>query len=569
LEFGSTGGPIGQYTFLYNNAAALPLYDGDYADHWGFYNAVSINNVGMGSVPSLKQTNPTVVTTGLLTQITYPTKGYVQLSWEAHDYQQVVATQRNALNNVSLGYAGGSRVSEVKSFDRNGIVLLDKKYYYKRGYTAGANVSTLTSSGILNGTPQYIFNISNRPMVNGTATASLNTEGINSLNSYSYNGLGSHIGYDEVAEVNADGAYTKHFFTSYGNDLNGVSHWDVMPGYVGWDPTQDNYFPMSTLELERGKPVGDFQYSSANILVQKTITTYRSDAARFNNFVKKVDFNTSKSCNNYDALLLVSARKIFGYSYYPVNKTVTNYDQAGNSAIAMSESYAYNSSNLLTTKTQVNSRGETIVTNNKYPSDYTDATSQAMVTAHMLSQVIETSESNNGTQVNLVHTNYYSPYTGVYMPQTIQTQTNSNPLDTRRQFYNYDTRGNVWEFSATNDMHVTFLYGYNSQYMVAKITNSTYTQVQQAMTTAGITQAQLDNASTMTDGQFRALLGGLRIALPNSQITTYTYAPVFGMTSMTDPKVNTIFYEYDTFGRLMNTKDNNNKITKHSDYVIQ
>jgi YD repeat-containing protein len=342
-----------------------------------------------------------------------------------------------------------------------------------------------------------------------------------------------------------------------------------MPGYIGWDPTQDNYFPMSTLELERGKPVGDFQYSSANILVQKTITTYRIDAARFTNFIKKIDFNTSKSCNNYDALLLVSARKIFGYNYYPVSKTVTNYDQAGTSAVAQSESYAYNASNLLTTKTQVNSRGETIVITNKYPSDYTDATSQAMVAAHILSPLIETSESNSGTQVSLVHTNYYSPYTGVYMPQTIQTQTNSNPLDTRSQFYNYDTRGNVWEFSVSNDAHTVFLYGYNSQYIVAKITNTTYALVQQAMTAAGITQAQLDNAATMTDDQLRVLLSGLRSNLSSSQVTTYTYAPVFGMTSITDPKANTIFYEYDTFGRLMNTRDNNNKITKHSDYAIQ
>jgi hypothetical protein len=46
-------------------------------------------------------------------------------------------------------------------------------------------------------------------------------------------------------------------------------------------------------------------------------------------------------------------------------------------------------------------------------------------------------------------------------------------------------------------------------------------------------------------------------ALANAQITTTTINPVFGPTSVTDPKGYTIYNEYDVFGRPTLTKEKN------------
>ena len=51
-----------------------------------------------------------------------------------------------------------------------------------------------------------------------------------------------------------------------------------------------------------------------------------------------------------------------------------------------------------------------------------------------------------------------------------------------------------------------------------------------------------------------------------AQMTTYTYDPLIGETSVTDPKGEITYYEYDAFQRLMNIKDKDGNINKHVDY---
>jgi hypothetical protein len=68
------------------------------------------------------------------------------------------------------------------------------------------------------------------------------------------------------------------------------------------------------------------------------------------------------------------------------------------------------------------------------------------------------------------------------------------------------------------------------------------------------------------DSGLPLLVDDIRIHPVGSEMTTYTYDPMVGMTSMTDAKGMTTYYEYDSFKRLSNIKDKEGNIIKHFDY---
>lgn len=58
----------------------------------------------------------------------------------------------------------------------------------------------------------------------------------------------------------------------------------------------------------------------------------------------------------------------------------------------------------------------------------------------------------------------------------------------------------------------------------------------------------------------------VRLAPIGARLTSYTYAPLVGMTSQTGPDGRTTFYEYDELGRLVRTRDEQGRILSQQQY---
>ena len=81
----------------------------------------------------------------------------------------------------------------------------------------------------------------------------------------------------------------------------------------------------------------------------------------------------------------------------------------------------------------------------------------------------------------------------------------------------------------------------------------------------------IDHAADTLSSEDMAVLNGLRSdsRFRNAEITTYTYEPLIGMVSATDPQGLTTYYDYDDQGRLREVyfMENGTKRTlKYYDY---
>ncbi len=119
---------------------------------------------------------------------------------------------------------------------------------------------------------------------------------------------------------------------------------------------------------------------------------------------------------------------------------------------------------------------------------------------------------------------------------------------------NYDTYGNVIQTTAKSGLVTSYLWDASSRYPMAQVVAANYSQISaQSGKPAGYSSSTL----------FSALAG----IVPSAFIKTYSYKSLVGMTSQTDVRNRTTYYEYDELSRLKNIKDNEHNIVKRYEYA--
>jgi YD repeat-containing protein len=162
---------------------------------------------------------------------------------------------------------------------------------------------------------------------------------------------------------------------------------------------------------------------------------------------------------------------------------------------------------------------------------------------------------------------YKNTFTGTtaYLPEYVQAAKGSQSPENRVKFIDYDMFGNVLEVKLENGTSVCYVWGYNSTAPIAMIENIKYSDLPSGLVDA----AKAASNGTSESGLLLAL-NALRndpvINAPEVFITTYTYKPLVGVTTITDPKGYRTTFSYDDFGRLKEVRDADNNLLSENEY---
>ncbi|PLB20534.1 MAG: YD repeat protein [Flavobacteriaceae bacterium FS1-H7996/R] len=140
----------------------------------------------------------------------------------------------------------------------------------------------------------------------------------------------------------------------------------------------------------------------------------------------------------------------------------------------------------------------------------------------------------------------------------------------------YDNKHNVEQYKKEKDNEVVILWGYKKTVPIARIEGASFYEVntwfnneygQQLSYLSTLSNNDIDDSS---EQNLKDWLNNLRQIIhdnnKNITVTTFTYDPLIGVTSITDPRGYTTYYKYDEFNRLEFVKDADNKILSKNKY---
>ncbi len=291
-----------------------------------------------------------------------------------------------------------------------------------------------------------------------------------------------------------------------------------------------------------------------------------------------------------------SSNRFYYYNFYEsrgkrlLTKKITRDYENGLERMVSSTSYTYGNTDHMqqTIVSTTNSKGDLLKTKIDYPQDLSPlplSSESNLITRHQLAVPIKTETfkkegSNPEEKISSQYTVFdHTIWLNQNLPRFVKSAKGSGTLENRIEYNEYYDDGNVQEVSKIDGSHIVYLWGYEKEYPIAKIENATFTQVTSAIATLSSSYNTLEEIQSRSDldddrtigssgkeGDLRTALNDLREALPNAMVTTYTFDPLIGVTSITDPKSYTIYYEYDAANRLKMVKDADGKIVSENEY---
>lgn len=477
--------------------------------------------------------------------------------------------------------ASGVRVGRIIT-SNPGETPMIKRYYY--GTLDDLNTSSLS---YISAKPEYISTFTCGSTV--APGEPVNSRVLNSsslLNLGIFNG--SNISYGSVVESIGDdfegGATETKFYT--GSDSRGTAVWnnDILNAPYNNLSSVYNAKPRSETIVQKAsggllKPVKKTEYtytehpSADDIVYGYTVSRLENSTLTFDTTCDLTINPTNPGSCYWWLSHAIKFYNMVRYSVlssfvYPSAVTETLYDENGENPVTTTTTNYYDelAHMQLTKSEQTNSRGQVIRTVNKYPHEYNttspyDDMEAANIIAPLVNSKTEIVNSPSNIPVSEVKVDYTDAGSSNYVPAEIKKSVKGNTLESEGTIDAYDSKGNILQFTSKAGITSAIIWGYNYQYPVAQIAGATYANATAELTVSMSALQSMDGSSLRTE------LNHIRTGLPAARVTTYTYAPQVGVTSITDPDNKTNTYIYDAFSRLLVVKDQDGNPVKKNQYV--
>ncbi|WP_417943018.1 hypothetical protein [Flavobacterium sp. RS13.1] len=560
-------------------------------------------NVSIGGNSNWNETpNEEAIKKGILRQIIYPTGGSVNFDFETNKYQEEMHTNLLNYSQKLPLLGGGLRIRSINYLDANSTSP-SKQVYFRYG-------DLEEGTGLLISRPQlttdpdsyyygienyeqiisYLQNISGRYfsncdtsscMVSFTKETKTTYSSASSLN-YTYPN-GAPIYYTKVTEYEQDlGKQTgKTVHTYYKPD----EFYSTDYPFINRNLVQETNIPYLKTDWMMG------QQKSKEIYKYDPKSGFKSVYKKSFEYIKylrpqglRVVYSFFKYFYQLQSTYTGSTRDLYNLDYpnnfikgeyaLPMGVMLLSkekedwFENTGTKSI--STSYFYDKlpfvepSRILTQ----NSKGESIETSHKYAYDF-DGVYDEMENANMISPLIEeiTRNITKNKELSRKKTNFEKIPAGLnfFAPKTVQSSVKGGVLETDTTIDQYDQFGNVLQLRGRDEIPVSYLWGYHDIYPVAELKNVSYAGIPSTY------KSNIEISDPVNDTSLINFLKGLRNTFnePGQAINTYTYKRQVGVTSITDTKDLTQYFDYDSIGRLKNIKDNNLKIVKSINYNIK
>ncbi len=491
-------------------------------------------------------------------------------------------------------YGGGLRIKEIKSRTEDQTISTFYDYTNDDGNSSG-NLAT------------YPFYLADRSI--GEYRTGSGQPGFYSIRHYSSNSSiplaqtqGSYTGYEKVTITTTGDEYgkTEYYYSSALDQFFYDYPYDISP----LSPVQDKspLVPMKSAEIERGKLLREvtYAYKDNEFVKQKEatnayeLTTHNEQQAYYIRHYKKPSSAIGAVLCGYIYCSPYEIGIVGDYTLYSKTNVLTEstnvfFDTNGENPITTLTRYKYENNqfpSLQTGSVTTNSKGAILENKIYYPDQVTGTTHleggslsspeyaaiqrlQSDGSEYRVEQPIQQETYVDGGLTTIQRTNF-STTNSLTLPSAVEAIYEDGNLEERLTYHSYDAYGNPLEVSKPDGSHTIYIWGYNDQYPIAKIENASYEGISDAASTkiASIKAASnIEDTAAEEDG-LRQLFDYLRddAYFQNAMITSYTYDPLVGVTSVTDPKEYTTYYEYDGFQRLETVKDAKGHLLSKNEY---